>query len=226
MKLSQEIFPAVALTVLLTVLLGVLYPLAVTGLAALLFPHQAGGSLIVRGGKVVGSRLIGQPFSAPRYFHSRPSQAGNGYDATASNASNLGPTSRKLVRDQVGAAAAAAAADSPGRPVPVDLVTSSGSGLDPHISPAAAEIQVARVARARGRGEEEVRRLVRAHTEGRELGLLGEPRVNVLELNLDLDAAWPAAAGPAGRAAAGGAGAPAPSGTGRPAPSGPQPPAP
>jgi K+-transporting ATPase ATPase C chain len=202
MNLSKQLFPAVALTLLLTVLLGVLYPLAVTGLAALLFPEQAAGSLIVRGGRVLGSRLIGQPFLGPGYFRSRPSQAGSGYDAANSNASNLAPTSKKLVQDQIGAAAAAAAADDPGRPVPVDLVTSSGSGLDPHISPAAAELQVRRVARARGRGEEEVRRLVRAHTAGRDLGLLGEPRVNVLELNLALDAAWPAA--PArGTAAAG-----------------------
>jgi K+-transporting ATPase ATPase C chain len=190
MNLSKQLFPAVALTVLLTVLLGLVYPLAVTGLAALLFPRQAAGSLIVAGGRVVGSRLIGQPFAGPAYFHPRPSQAGNGYDPANSNASNLAPTSKKLVNGQVGAAAAAAAADNPGRPVPIDLVTSSGSGLDPHISPAAADFQVRRVAGARGRGEEEVRRLVRAHTEGRDLGLLGEPRVNVLELNLALDAAW------------------------------------
>src|ERR1700730_11657787 len=142
MNLSKQLFPAVALTVLLTVLLGVLYPLAVTGLAVLLFPEQAAGSLIVRGGRVLDSRLIGQPFSGPGYFHSRPSQAGNGYDAANSNASNLAPTSKKLVQDQIGAAAAAAAADNPGRPVPGDLVTSSGSGLAPHISPAAAEFQV------------------------------------------------------------------------------------
>jgi K+-transporting ATPase ATPase C chain len=190
MNLSKQLFPAVALTVLLTVLLGLVYPLAVTGLAALLFPRQAAGSLIVAGGRVVGSRLIGQPFAGPAYFHPRPSQAGNGYDPANSNASNLAPTSKKLVNGQVGAAAAAAAAANPGRPVPIDLVTSSGSGLDPHISPAAADFQVRRVAGARGRGEEEVRRLVRAHTEGRDLGLLGEPRVNVLELNLALDAAW------------------------------------
>jgi potassium-transporting ATPase KdpC subunit len=186
--LKDQIVPALLMTVVLTVLLGLVYPLAVTGLAQVIFPHQANGSLIVRGGKVVGSELMGQTFSRPGYFRSRPSAAGSaGNDPTATAGTNLGPTSRKLV-DQVAAAAAAAHAENPGRPVPVDLVTSSASGVDPHISPAAAAFQVPRVARERGLSEAEVRRLVAAHTEGRQLGVLGEPRVNVLELNLSLDA--------------------------------------
>jgi potassium-transporting ATPase KdpC subunit len=187
--LWNEIARAILLTLVLTVLLGLLYPLAVTGLAQLLFPRQANGSLLARGGKVVGSSLIGQAFSGAGYFHSRPSAAGagNGYDPTATTGTNLGPTSKKLI-DQVSAAAAAAHAENPGKPVPVDLVTSSASGLDPHITPAAAEFQVPRVARARRLPEDEVRKLVAAHTEGRQLGVLGEPRVNVLELNLSLDA--------------------------------------
>jgi K+-transporting ATPase ATPase C chain len=188
-ELGRQIVTAFLLTAVLTLLLGLGYPLAVTGLAQMLFPHQAGGSLIVRGGRVVGSRLLGQPFKGERYFHSRPSAAGDGYDATASGGTNLGPTSRKLV-DQVRAAVAATRAENPrsgGRPVPADLVTSSASGLDPHVSPAAADLQVPRVARARGLSEAAVRRRVAAHTEGRQLGVLGEPRVNVLELNLALD---------------------------------------
>jgi len=185
MNLRKQIVPAVAMTAVLTVLCGLAYPLAVTGLAALLFPHEAAGSLIVRDGHVVGSRLLGQPFDAPGFFRSRPSAAGSGYDPMASGATNLGPTSRKLV-DQIGAAARAAAAERPGVPIPVDLVTSSGSGLDPHLSPAAADLQVPRVARERGLPEAEVRRLVARHTEGRQWGVLGEPRVNVLELNLEL----------------------------------------
>jgi len=163
----------------------------VTGLAQLLFPDQAEGSLLRRGGNVVGSRLIGQAFSGPGYFHSRPSAAGAGYDPLASGGTNLGPTSRKLVVDQVGAAVAAAGAERPGVPVPVDLVTSSGSGLDPHLTPAAAEFQLPRVARERGIPEDVARQLVRRHTEGRQWSVLGEPRVNLLELNLDLDAMRP-----------------------------------
>jgi potassium-transporting ATPase KdpC subunit len=190
MKLTRHLVTAVLLTGVLTLLLGVVYPLAVTGLAQLLFPDQARGSLLRRDGKVVGSRLIGQPFSGPGSFHSRPSAAGAGYDPLASGGTNLGPTSRKLVVEQVGAAAAAARAERPGA-VPVDLVTSSGSGLDPHLTPAAAEFQVPRVARERGMPEDVVRQLVRRHTEGRQWGVLGEPRVNVLELNLDLDAIRP-----------------------------------
>jgi K+-transporting ATPase ATPase C chain len=194
MKLARHLVPAFLITVVLTLLLGVVYPLAVTGLAQLLFPDQARGSLLRRDGKVVGSRLIGQPFSGPGYFHSRPSAAGAGYDPLASGGTNLGPTSHKLVVEQVGAAAAAARAERPGAPVPVDLVTSSGSGLDPHLTPAAAEFQVPRVGRERGMPEDVVRQLVQRHTEGRQWGVLGEPRVNVLELNLDLDATRPVGA--------------------------------
>jgi len=191
MKIAKHLAPAVLVTAALTLLLGVAYPLAVTGLARLLFPDQAQGSLLRRGGTVVGSRLLGQPFAGSRYFHPRPSAAGAGYDPMASGGTNLGPTSRKLVIEQVGAAAAAARAERPGTPVPVDLVTSSGSGLDPHLTPAAAEFQVPRVARERGMPEDVVRQLVRRHTKGRQWGVLGEPRVNVLELNLDLDATRP-----------------------------------
>lgn len=191
MNIGKHIYPAVAITVVLTVLLGVLYPLAVTGLAKLVFPRQARGSLIEQGGKVFGSSLIGQPFAGPGYFFSRPSAAGSGYDPTASGGTNLGPTSKKLLAEQVGPAAAAARATRPGTPVPVDLVTSSGSGLDPHLSPAAADFQVPRVARERGMAEDVVRTLVREHTAGRQWGVLGEPRVNVLELNLAIDAIRP-----------------------------------
>jgi K+-transporting ATPase ATPase C chain len=192
MELGKQIYPAVMITIVLTVLLGIVYPLAVTGLAAVFFKDQAKGSLISdKDGKVIGSRLIGQPFSQPRYFHSRPSAAGTGYDATASGGTNLGPTSQKLFEENVKPAVEAAHSDNPNAPVPVDLVTSSGSGLDPHITPAAAEFQVPRVARERRMGEEELRRLVAQHTEGRQFGLLGEPRVNVLELNLALDSARP-----------------------------------
>jgi potassium-transporting ATPase KdpC subunit len=191
MKLKEHLVPAVLVTAVLTVLLGIVYPLLVTGLARILFPEQAGGSLLRRDGRVVGSRLIGQPFSGPGWFQSRPSAAGAGYDPMASGGTNLGPTSRKLVVEQVGAAAAAARQERPGVPVPVDLVTSSGSGLDPHLTPAAAAFQVPRVARERGMPEDLVRELVARHTEGRQWGVLGEPRVNVLELNLDLDATRP-----------------------------------
>jgi K+-transporting ATPase ATPase C chain len=182
----RNLLTAALMTVVTTLLFGLIYPLAVTGLAQLLFPDEANGQLIERDGHVVGSRLIGQPFSSPGYFWPRPSAAGAGYDASASSGSNLGPTSAKLV-ERVRVDVGRLEATSPGVAVPVDLVTASASGLDPHISPAAAEFQVARVARERGLPEEEVRRLVAAHTEGRTLGLLGEPRVNVLELNLALD---------------------------------------
>jgi potassium-transporting ATPase KdpC subunit len=160
----------------------------VTGLAQVMFPDKANGQLIRnQDGIVIGSRLIGQPFSSPGYFRSRPSAAGaNGYDATASSGSNLGPTNPKLV-DRVKSDAEKLQSENPGKQVPVDLVTTSGSGLDPHISPAAAEFQVPRVARERGMTEEELRHVVAAHTEGRQFGFLGEARVNVLELNLDLD---------------------------------------
>ena len=175
------------MTVVLTVLLGVIYPFVVTGLAQVIFPRQAAGSLIEKDGKVIGSSLIGQPFTGPGYFHSRPSAAGNGYDATASGGTNLGPTSEKLFETNVKSAADALREENPNSAIPVDLVTASASGLDPHITPAAAEFQVPRVARERGMSSEQVRRLVRSHTEGRQFGLLGEPRVNVLELNLALD---------------------------------------
>lgn len=191
MNLIKHIYPAVAMTVVLTVLLGIIYPFVVTGLAQILFKDKAQGSLIIKDGQVIGSRLIGQPFQGPGYFHSRPSAAGNGYDATASGGTNLGPTSKKLIEEQISARAKALHAENPKAPIPVDLVTSSASGLDPHITPAAAAFQVPRVARERGMSEAEVRRLVREHTEGRQFGLLGEPRVNVLELNLALDAAQP-----------------------------------
>ena len=179
------------MTVVLTVLLGVIYPLVVTGLAQVIFPDQAAGSLIEKSGKVIGSRLIGQPFSGAGYFHSRPSAAGQGYDGVSSSGTNLGPTSKKLIEEQVGVAAKARREENSGSPIPVDLVTSSASGLDPHITPAAAEFQLPRVAGARELSQDEVRRLVRAHTEGRQFGVLGEPRGNVLELNLALDEVRP-----------------------------------
>ena len=191
MNLTKQIYPAIAITVVLTVLLGIIYPLVVTGLAQVIFPRQAAGSLIEKDGKVIDSRLIGQPFGGPGYFHSRPSAAGAGYDATASAGTNLGPTSQKLFETNVKTAADALKEENPNAPIPVDLVTASCSGLDPHITPAAAEFQVPRVTKERGMKADEVRRLVREHTEGRQFGFLGEPRVNVLELNLALDAARP-----------------------------------
>jgi len=170
----------------MTLLFGVLYPLAVTGLSQVLFPKQADGQLIERNGKVVGSAIIGQSFTGPGYFHSRPSNAGAGYDATASSGSNLAPTNKNLI-DRVKSDVQKAQAENPGASVPVDLVTASGSGLDPDISPASAEFQILRVASERHIHPDDVRALVRKHTRDRQLGMLGEPRVNVLELNLDLD---------------------------------------
>ena len=184
--MKRNLLIAVWFTLVTTVMFGILYPLAITGLAHVLFPERAGGQLIVRNGKVVGSRIIGQAFSGPGYFHPRPSSAGTGYDPTSSGGSNLAPTNKTLV-ERVRGDVQKLQVENPNAPVPVDLVTSSGSGLDPDISPAAAEFQVPRIARSRGMKEEDVRATVQRHTRGRDLGFLGEPRVNVLELNLELD---------------------------------------
>ena len=176
-------------TLVTTVMFGLIYPLAVTGFSQLLFPGKANGQLIERNGKLVGSRIIGQAFTGPGYFHSRPSAAGtgNGYDPTSSSGSNLGPTNKVLV-DRVNGDVQKLHAENPDAPIPVDLVTTSGSGLDPDISPAAADFQISRVARERHVSEAELRSLVAKHILGRQFGVLGEPRVDVLELNLDLDA--------------------------------------
>lgn len=187
--MTKNLRIAVLMTVATTVLLGIVYPLVVTGLAQLVFREKANGQLIVQNGKTVGSRIIGQAFSGPGYFHSRPSAAGNGYDAANSGGSNYAPTNQKLI-DRVSGDLARVQAETPGVPVPVDLVTASASGLDPEISPAAAAFQIRRVATERKAPEAEIARLVAEHTEGRQLGLLGEPRVNVLELNLALDARY------------------------------------
>ncbi len=190
--MKENIRIAVVMTILTTIVFGLLYPLAVTGLGQLFFPAKANGQLIEKNGQIVGSRIIGQPFSSDRYFHSRPSAAGNGYDpvAPSGGAPNLGPTNRQLM-DRVKSDVEKLHAENPGAAVPVDLITTSGSGLDPDISPAAAEFQVPRVAHARGLSVAELRSIVAKHTQGRQFGFLGEPRVNVLELNLELDATHP-----------------------------------
>jgi potassium-transporting ATPase KdpC subunit len=184
--MKKTLTTAVLMTVMTTILLGVIYPLAVTAISQLIFPDRANGQLIQRDGTVIGSRIIGQAFSGPGYFHSRPSAAGTGYDATNSGGTNLGPTNQKLI-ERVRQDSASLQAENSANLVPIDLVTTSASGLDPDISPAAAEFQVPRVARERGMGEEQVRRLILKHTKKRQLGFLGEPRVNLLELNLDLN---------------------------------------
>jgi potassium-transporting ATPase KdpC subunit len=188
----KNLLTALLMTIVTTVLFGLIYPLAVTGIAQLAFPNKANGQLIRRAdGTIVGSKIIGQPFSGPGYFHSRPSAAGAaGYDASASSGSNLGPTNQKLI-DRVKADVATLQAENPGKAVPIDLVTTSASGLDPHISPAGADFQIPRVARERGISESEVTLLVAKHTEGRTLGIFGEPTVNVLLLNLELDGRKP-----------------------------------
>ena len=177
---------SIRFTLLATVLCGLAYPLLVTGIASVLFPHQAAGSLILKDGNVVGSELLAQSFTSDRYFHPRPSAAGNGYDATSSGGSNLAQSNTKLVQ-RIQGDIDKLTAQNPGKPVPIDLVTTSGSGLDPDITPDAAFYQAQRIAKARGLSEDQVRQLIQQHIAGRQLGLLGEPRVNVLALNLDLD---------------------------------------
>jgi len=188
--MRQSVITAVLYTILGTILLGFGYPYAVTGIAQLLFRDKANGQLISRDGKLVGSAILGQAFTGPAYFHSRPSQAGTGYDASSSSGSNYAPTSKKLV-SRVAGDVASAQADHPDARVPIDLVTASGSGLDPDITPAAADFQVARIASLRHLSQDAVRQIVARHTLNRQLGILGEPRVNVLQLNLDLDRAAP-----------------------------------
>jgi K+-transporting ATPase ATPase C chain len=188
--MRRNLITAILYTVVTTIIFGVIYPYAVTGVSQLLFKNKANGQLIYQNGQLIGSRIIGQPFSAPGYFHSRPSAAGNGYDAANSGGSNYGPTNKKLI-DRIASDAATAQTDHPGAEIPVDLVTASASGLDPDITPAAAEFQVARVARERHLDASTVRQLVAKHTLGRQFGFLGESRVNVLELNLDLDKTAP-----------------------------------
>ncbi len=184
--MKKNLITAFLMTIATTILLGVLYPLLITVLAQVLFKNKANGQLIVRNGESIGSRIIAQPFTGAKYFHPRPSAAGNGYDAANSGGTNLGPTNQKLI-DRVQSDAKALHEENPTQPVPVDLITTSASGIDPDITPAAAEFQIPRVARERGMQESALRDLVQKHTAQRDLGLLGEARVNVLELNLALD---------------------------------------
>lgn len=184
--MKKLLITSLLMTVATTLLFGLVYPLVITGLAQVLFHDKANGQIISRDGQAIGSRIIAQPFTEAKYFHPRPSAAGNGYDAANSGGTSLGPTNQKLI-DRVQADAKALHEENPNQPIPVDLLTTSASGLDPDISPAAAEFQIPRVARARGVSESTIRDLVERHTRQRDLGLLGEPRVNVLELNLALD---------------------------------------
>lgn len=189
--MKKDLQIAIRFTLVTTFLFGLAYPLVVTGLSQWLFPRQSNGSLVTRDGKIAGSQLIGQTFSSDSYFHARPSSAGDGYDAANSSGSNLAPTNHALV-ERVQAEVAKLRAENPNAPIPVDLVTASGSGLDPHISPAAADFQVPRIASARKIPLDSLRALVTKHTEARQFGVFGEPRVNVLELNLEMDSAFPA----------------------------------
>jgi potassium-transporting ATPase KdpC subunit len=190
--IRTQLRPAIVVTLVLCLITGAVYPAAVTGLAQLLFPRQANGSLVTANGGVVGSALVGQAFTRPEYFHPRPSAAGAGYDPTASAGTNKGPTDLKLADTLIAQSVAQVRQeDAVQGPLPADMVTRSASGLDPHISPANAALQVARVAKARGTDEASVRKLVARHTEGRQFGFFGDPRVNVLMLNLDLDATLP-----------------------------------
>jgi len=188
--MKKNLITAILMTVATTILLGIIYPLVVTGLAQLIFPKQANGQLIQRNGKTIGSSILAQGFSSPAYFHPRPSFAGNGYDPTNTNGSQLGPTNQKLI-DRIKGDVSTAHAENPNEPVPIDLVTGSASGLDPHITPAAADFQLPRVAKERGTTVDQLRALVQKHTEDRQFGFLGEPRVNVLPLNLELDERFP-----------------------------------
>ena len=186
--MKRNLITAFLMTFATTILLGVIYPLVITGLAQLIFHDKANGQIITRNGEAIGSRIIAQPFTSAKYFHPRPSAAGNGYDAANSGGTNLASTNQKLI-DRVRADAATLHSENPSQPIPVDLLTTSASGLDPEISPAAAEFQIPRIARERGLSESVLHDLVQKHTDQRDLGLLGEPRVNVLELNLALDGA-------------------------------------
>ncbi len=191
--MKKNLITAVLYTVATTVLLGLAYPLVVTAVSQMLFKDKANGQLLQKDGVVIGSAILAQPFSGPQYFHPRPSAAGaNGYDASNSSATNFGPTNQKLV-DRVKADVGSLQAENPGKPVPIDMVTTSASGLDPHITPAAAQFQIPRIAKARNTTAEELTRLVAAYTEARQWGFLGEPRVNVLDLNLALDDKFPIA---------------------------------